>query len=101
MNFEWDESKNQINISKHGLDFFDAWEMFEAPVLMYSDTRQDYGEGRFIGIGILRNFVVVVVFTERNGDTIRIISFRRARKNERKKFFKYLQDELGPSSGND
>jgi len=33
VNFEWDEDKNQENIRKHGLDFADAWEIFEAPML--------------------------------------------------------------------
>ena len=95
MNFEWDEAKNKINIQKHGLDFFDAWEIFESPLLVASDTRHDYGEDRFIGIGLLRARVVVFVFTEKNGDTIRMISLRRARRNEREKFFKFIQDRLG------
>ena len=97
MNFEWDEQKNQANILKHGLDFFDAWEIFEGPILEFSDTRYAYDEDRNIGIGFLRNFIVVVVFTERIGDTIRIISLRRAVKHERIKFFKYIQNELGTS----
>lgn len=99
MNFEWDEQKNQANIQKHGLDFFDAWEIFEGPILEFPDTRQDYGEDRFVGIGILRNLVAVVVFTERIGDTIRIISLRRAVRNEQYRFLKYIQDELGTSGG--
>jgi uncharacterized protein len=101
MNFEWDEPKNEINIQKHELDFFDVWEMFEAPILLENDTRRDYGENRLIGIGILRNFVAVVVFTERKSDIIRVISLRRANRHERKKFFKYLQNQLGTPGSND
>jgi hypothetical protein len=53
--FEWDEEKNKENIRKHGLDFTDAWQIFHALMLTALDTRQDYGEDRFIGIGFLRN----------------------------------------------
>jgi uncharacterized DUF497 family protein len=95
MNFDWDEEKNLVNIRKHGLDFFDAWEMFEAPILEAVDSRFDYGETRFVAIGFLRNIVVVAVYTRRINDTIRIISLRKARKDERQKFFKYLKDQLG------
>jgi uncharacterized DUF497 family protein len=96
MNFEWDEVKNRTNLQKHGLDFFDAWEIFESPVLVARDTREDYGEDRYLGVGFLRTRVVVFVFTERNGDTIRMISLRRAKRNEREKFFKFIRDRLGP-----
>ena len=55
------------------------------------DTRQECGEERWIGIGILRNIVVVVIFTEINNNTIRIISPRKATKNERKMFKKAIK----------
>lgn len=95
MNFEWDEEKNKENIHKHGFDFADAWEIFEAPMRTALDTKKDYGEGRWIGIGLLGNRVVVVVFTERREDTIRIISLRKALKYERKQFEEALRDGLG------
>ncbi|MGC2236857.1 MAG: BrnT family toxin [Pyrinomonadaceae bacterium] len=66
INFEWNEEKNKENIRKHNLDFADAWEIFEAPMFVQVDKREDYGETRQIGIGFLRNFIVVIVFTERN-----------------------------------
>jgi len=93
--FEWDEPKNKENIRKHGLDFADAWEIFEAPVLTAPDTRKDYGEDRWIGIGFLKERVVVIVFTEPNEDTIRIISMRKALKYERIKFEEAIRDQLG------
>lgn len=95
MNFEWDEDKNQENIRKHGFDFADAWEIFEAPVLRDLDTREDYGEDRFSGIGFLGNRIVVVLFTERGEDSVRIISLRKALKDERQRFEEALSDELG------
>ncbi|MGI9105716.1 MAG: BrnT family toxin [Pyrinomonadaceae bacterium] len=95
MNFEWDEDKNQENIRKHGFDFADAWEIFEAPMRTALDSREDYGESRWNGIGLLGNRIVVVVFTECGEDTIRIISLRKALKHERKKFEEALRDGLG------
>jgi len=93
--FEWDEEKNRINLAKHGLDFADAWEIFLAPMLTALDTRQDYGEARWIGIGSLRGRVVVVVFTESRSDRIRIISLRKAVKRECVRYEKALKDRLG------
>jgi uncharacterized protein len=95
VNFEWDEDKNQENIRKHGLDFADAWEIFEAPMRTALDARADYGEDRWAGIGFLGNRIVVVVFTRRGEDMIRIISLRKALKHERKKFEEALRDRLG------
>ncbi len=96
MNFEWDEVKNKENIRKHKLDFADAWEIFDAPMLTNLDAREDNGEDRWIGIGFLRNFVVVVVYTE-SEDVIRIISLRKALQHERTRFDEALRDELGKS----
>ena len=95
MNFEWDEEKNRENIRKHGFDFADAWEIFESPMRVALDAREDYGEDRWNGIGLLGNRVVVVVFTERGEETIRIISLRKALKHERKRFEEALRDGLG------
>jgi uncharacterized DUF497 family protein len=95
MRFEWDEEKNQANIQKHGLDFADAWEIFTAPMLTALDDREDYGEDRWIGLGMLRSRPVVVVFTERGEDVIRIISLRKALKHERLRYEQTLRDQLG------
>ncbi len=90
--FEWDERKNEINIRKHGFDFRDAWEVFQGPLLVRLDQREDYGEDRWQGIGLLRGQVVVLIFTQRGSDLIRVISLRKARKHEREGFEKALQD---------
>ncbi len=73
MKFEWDQQKNQANIAKHNLDFADAPRVFNLPLRISLDQRQDYGEDRWIGIGILDGRVVIVVFTEPDEQTIRII----------------------------
>ncbi|HEX4045907.1 MAG TPA: BrnT family toxin [Gammaproteobacteria bacterium] len=83
MKFEWDNNKNEINIQQHGIDFHDAAVIFEYPILIKTDTRKDYGEKRLIGLGLLFGVVIVIVFTKR-GEAIRVISIRRANKNERK-----------------
>ena len=95
MNFEWDKEKNKENIRKHRLDFSDAREMFEAPMLTDLDTREDYGEDRFIGIGLLKSSVAVVVYTEPDEQTIRIISLRKALKYEQQRFERELSNRLG------
>ena len=64
------------------MDFADAWMIFEEPMLVDIDNREDYGEERFVGIGFLKNFAVVIVFAEPKEDTIRVISLRRALKYE-------------------
>ena len=56
------------------------------PMLVELDEREDYGEQRWIGLGFLRDIVVVVVFAQRRQDTIRIISVRKANKHERKRY---------------
>jgi hypothetical protein len=61
-------------IRKHGFSFADAWEIFEVPMLIDLDDRVDYGEDRWIGLGQLRMRIVVVVYTEPDDETIRVIS---------------------------
>ena len=48
MEFEWDEAKRKENLRKHGLDFLDAPTLFSGPMLTRLDTREDYGEPRWI-----------------------------------------------------
>ncbi|WP_040261880.1 BrnT family toxin [Pseudomonas massiliensis] len=82
MKCEWDEAKNQSNIRKHGIDFADVAEMFKHPMLLTRDDRVGYGEDRWLGIGWLTALVAVVVYTERHGNVIRVISARKATKQE-------------------
>jgi uncharacterized protein len=95
MEFEWDRQKNQANITKHELDFADAPKIFRLPLRISLDERQNYGEDRWIGVGILDGRIVVVVFSEPDEQTIRIISLRKALPYERKYYEQYLKDELG------
>jgi len=96
MQFEWDENKNSKNIRKHGLDFADTWQVFQNPLLVKVDDRVDYGEDRLTGVGMMANgIVIVLVFSEREPETIRIISSRKATKSERNKYEKAIKDRLG------
>ena len=93
MKFEWDERKNKENIRKHGIDFRDAVAMFDHPMLVALDTRKEYGEDRWIGIGLLRVAVAVIVYLEwEDEQTIRIISARKATKHESKEYYKRVAD---------
>lgn len=92
MQFEWDELKNLSNIAKHGFDFADAYRIFDLPTLVYVDERQDYGEERYIGIGLLDGRVIVVVYTKPDENIVRIISLRKAISHERKRYEQYLKN---------
>jgi uncharacterized protein len=58
--------KNALNLRKHGLDFSQGTRMFSGPILLVEpDIREDYGEDRWIGLGMIGDIVAVVVFTLR------------------------------------
>ena len=82
MKYEWDEVKNRLNIHNHGIDFMDVPSMFQHPMVMFLDQRKDYGKDRWIGIGILKTILTVIVFAEPDDETVRIISARKATKHE-------------------
>jgi len=67
MNFEWDEKKREHNVEKHGLDFVDATEIWELPMVIAPDQRFEYGESRYIAMGVLRGRVVICAYTQRGG----------------------------------
>ena len=91
MKFDWDEAKRHENIAKHGIDFVDVPAVFDGPMLVRLDTRCDYREDRWIGMGLLKSMVAVVVYVEwEHKETIRIISARRAKRHESKEFHQRL-----------
>ncbi len=95
MKLVWDRRKNEINIKKHGLGFSDTATIFDSPMLVGLDERKMYGEDRWMGIGLMGNRVVVIVFTEPDEDTIRVISFRKATTDERKKYEQEHKNRFG------
>ena len=91
MRYEWDEAKRQSNIQKHGIDFVGIEKAFAGTTLTIWDDRFDYGESRFITLGILSGRVVVIAHTETQ-EVIRIISVRKAAKNEEASYFQEITD---------
>ena len=92
MKFEWDDNKNRINIQKHGIDFEDAQDIFNHPLLEWEqdNSMAEYGETRFNAIGLIKTYEVFAVYCERQqGSVIRFISVRQANKNERKDYYRY------------
>lgn len=94
MRFVWDPQKADDNLHKHGIDFADAQHMFRGPMLVILDDREDYGEERWIGIGFISTIALVVVFTEPDDETIRIISMRKALRREQQRLFRYIENGL-------
>ena len=81
--FEWDDNKQKINIEKHGIDFVDAITIFSDINRIEKTIMHESGERRHITIGSVNGVVLLVVYTLR-GKFIRLISAKRACKNERK-----------------
>ncbi|MCD2181462.1 BrnT family toxin [Rhizobium sp. GN54] len=86
LDFEWDEQKAAANLAKHGVSFSDASAIFNDPfALDIEEWSMNYGEvrRRIIGLGNGRH--LTVIYTER-GDTIRLISARKATRIERREY---------------
>ncbi len=82
MIFEWDDLKNRLNIRKHGVSFEEALQVFSLPTLTsFDDQHSDFGD-RYIAMGFLGTKLLVVIFSQRPDDTIRIISARKATRCE-------------------
>jgi uncharacterized protein len=82
----WDERKRRRNLRLHGLDFFGADAIWDHFTVSREDTRDAYGEARWVTFGLLGGEVVVLVHTERN-DEDHYISLRKAEKYEARYYF--------------
>jgi uncharacterized DUF497 family protein len=71
--------------------------MFRGFLLVRPDTREDYGEERWIGIGMIQGRFAFVAFAQPSRDTVRVISLRKANHEERKEYEKAIQDGLEAS----
>ena len=89
MFFEWDEVKRQANLVKHGIDFRDAIWIFDGPV--FENANHHRGEERVVAIGLIGSIEIVLVYVIR-GQRRRIISARRAHRNERQDYANHLKD---------
>lgn len=88
MKFQWDENKEKVNITKHGLDFKTAARVFqdENRIEFYDEEHSDE-EDRYITIGMVNQIAVIImlVYTERE-DAVRIISARKATRQEKEAY---------------
>lgn len=91
LSFEWDDEKAASNLIKHGVAFEDAaWVFHDCNRLDRYDGRENYGEDRFLTVGLVGTVELAVVYSAR-GDTIRIISARKADSHERHEYWKNRQ----------
>jgi hypothetical protein len=84
--FEWDDAKASENLAGHGVSFAAASLAFDdAFAVVREDRRQDYGEERFILLGMVQERLLAVSYTLR-GERARIISARFAEPRERRRY---------------
>ena len=81
MRIEFDDEKDASNREKHGVTLADAKLIDWSAVIAKEDTRKEYSERREIGLGSIGHRLYCVVYTQR-GDTLRIISLRKANRRE-------------------
>lgn len=89
MEITFDTAKRERTLAERGLDFADAGKVFDGHHFTLLDDRQNYGESRYLTVGVLDGRMVVVVWTQR-GDSTRIISMRKANDREIKAYRHYL-----------
>ena len=91
MRYTHDTEKQDANLKKHGYSFEDAPQVIESnSAVTFEDKRFDYEEQRFITLGMLLDVVVVIV-TADTDEEIRVISMRKAERNEQEIYFKNIQ----------
>jgi uncharacterized protein len=83
MKIEFDRAKRLATLENRGLDMAQADEIFAGNTITVEDDRREYGEKRYITVGLLKNRMVVLVWTLR-GEARRIISMRKANAREQK-----------------
>jgi len=92
MQFEWDNAKARANERKHTVSFEEASSIFRGFYIERQDARHDYGETRFIWLGVDSNGVVLNVVYTLRGEVVRIISAWKASRHEREAFAKAQPD---------
>jgi uncharacterized protein len=86
--FEWDDEKARRNLSKHGIAFTSATDVFRDLWVMEEPDVRDYREHRYVAIGVVNTQTLFVVFTPRGG-SIRLISARRATRHEYTRYWNH------------
>ncbi len=89
LEFEWHHAKAEANLQAHGVSFDLAKTVFKDPFAVERlDDREDYGEQRFVIIGMAEGHVALFVAYAEREERIRIISARRATQNEQDDYFR-------------
>ncbi len=87
--FHWDQRKAASNLALHKVSFERAKGVFRDPfAIEFIDDREDYGENRFVIIGMVEGRLLTVVYTLRDEKT-RIISARKAEPHERRQYHEH------------
>ncbi|HEX6903827.1 MAG TPA: BrnT family toxin [Thermoanaerobaculia bacterium] len=94
MRVVWDDAKNLANQRKHGVSFEQAAELFasSSDYLEIFDEAHSESEDRFIAIGPIAQGLVLVVWTEMDDETLRIISARWADPREQALYHFYMDE---------
>ena len=96
LKFGWDKSKAKSNYAKHGVSFNLARGVFKDPFAFeVLDDRHDYGEERYVIIGMVEGDLLYVAYAERD-NIIRMISVRRATKHEQETYFQQASQGDSP-----
>ncbi len=85
MDYEFDADKDEANLKKHGLSFYEAYGFEWETATVREDTRKPYPEPRFVATGYIGNRIYVMVFCHRT-DALRVISLRKANQREVKSY---------------
>jgi uncharacterized DUF497 family protein len=93
MRFEWDEAKRRSNLRDHEIDFaaVEKEKIFAGETVTRLDDRFEYGERRLLTLGLLKGEVVAIIHTETE-EVVRLISVRKASKNEESIYFKEVKN---------
>jgi uncharacterized protein len=85
--YEWDPGKARANLAKHGVSFDSVADFDWSRAIEIEDGRFDYGEARTLAIGPIKSRLFVLIYTAR-GESVRVISLRRATPRERRDYEK-------------
>lgn len=93
----WDEAKRAANLAKHGFDFADAGEVLESRFRLDVEVVRA-GERRVLSVSYALGFLAVLTVVHAGrGGSVRVISFRRASKQERKAYHEWLENQSDES----
>lgn len=90
MKIEFDPEKREKVLRERGLDLAEAGELLMGECFTEADDRFDYGEQRWLSYGLLRGEVVACVWVDQGEDWVRIVTMRKANRNEQERYFRYF-----------